>query len=93
MLHCVTGWVTCCTTMLPRTWHDIWHEGMNVAAETTLYCNKSGSYSEFVQSQFSMFSQALSQALPLPPPGYCSNTLVYVSCGLDLPDDEVNACN
>ena len=51
------------------------------------------SYSEFVQSQFSMFSQALSQALPLPPPGYCSNTLVYVSCGLDLPDDEVNACN
>jgi len=84
--------------MLPRTWHDIWHEEMNVAAETTLYCYKSGSYSEFVQSQFSMFSQALSQALPLHPHtcadvGYCSNTLVYVSCGLDLPGDEVNACN
>jgi len=58
------------------------------------------SYSEFVQSQFSMLSQALSQALPLHPHtcadlGYCSDTLVNVSCGLDLPvhGDEVLACN
>jgi len=20
MLHCVTGWVTCCTAILPQTW-------------------------------------------------------------------------
>ena len=44
-----------------------------------------------------MLSQALSQALPLHPHtcadlDYCSDTLVYVSCGLDLPvhGDEVH---
>ena len=112
MSHCVTGWVTWCCTSNATSHMDvrvfitvmelcnIWCEGMNVVAETTLYCYKCKQLFWVCAVSVSMFSQALSQALPLHPHtcadlGYCSNTLVNVSCDLDLPvhGDEVHACN